>query len=189
MGCTVIGYSATPRTNGNSDIMMDEILRGAAEAGATTSKTKLHGLNIQPCRACDSCQKSVETPCVIQDDMPELLDAMLKADGIVLATPVYFFSASAQLKVFLDRTYALGGADTWDALRGKRLIAAFSYADSDAILSGVMNAIGMVRDCCSFLGIDLVGIVHASCSDPGEVRDQPQLLERAFTLGRKIAGA
>ena len=187
MNTNIIGFSSTPRKNGNSDILAAASLAGAAEAGAATKKIKLHGLDISPCKACDACQKALDTPCVIEDDMAALLDELRGADGIAITSPIYFFTLSAQLKLFLDRCYALGGGDKWDALSGKRLVAGFSYADSDPALSGVMNAIGTIRDACRFLGIDLIGIVHASCNGPGEVRDQKSVLEEAHSFGRKLA--
>jgi multimeric flavodoxin WrbA len=182
----VTAFSASPRKGANSDILADAILRGAAEAGADTGKVKLHGLNIEPCRACDACQKSFASRCVIDDDMAEVLETLEQSDAIVLASPIYFFSVAAQMKVFLDRTYALGGGGRWDALAGRKCAVALTYGDSDPAASGVRNAIGMFEDAASFLGLSLSSIVHASCDAPGEVSGNPAALRDAEQAGRTL---
>ena len=185
---TVVAFSASPRTDSNSDILADRVLRGARSAGASVEKVRLHGLSIAPCTACDACQRSPATPCVITDDMGPLLDRLRAADIVVYAAPIYFFSVAAQMKVFLDRTYALGGGGDWTALGGKRAVVVLTYGDSDAASSGVRNAIGMFEDACRFLGMELVRVVHASCGGPGEIRRNRQALADAEAAGRDAAG-
>jgi multimeric flavodoxin WrbA len=182
----VTAFSATPRKNGNSDVLAEAILEGAASDGAVVEKVRLHGKDIAPCTACDTCQKSFEAGCVIDDDMAQLLETLKQSDGIVLASPIYFFSVAAQMKVFLDRTYALGGGGRWDALAGRRCVVALTYGDSDPAASGVENAIGMFRDAASFLTLDLVSVVHASCNDPGEVAKDTDAMRRAELAGRTL---
>jgi multimeric flavodoxin WrbA len=182
----VTAFSATPRKKGNSDVLADAILQGAGAAGASVEKVRLHGKSIAPCRACDTCQKSFDARCVIDDDMAALLATLEQSDGIVLASPIYFFSVAAQMKVFLDRTYALGGGGRWDALAGRRCVVALTYGDSDPAASGVENAIGMFRDAASFLKLDLVSEVHASCNDPGEVAKNADAMHRAELAGRTL---
>ena len=183
----VLVISATPRKEGNSDILSDQVVAGARAAGAQVEKIRLADVKINYCRACDACQKSRETLCVQKDGMTDLYPKLLQADAIVLASPIYFFTVSGQLKVFLDRTYALGGAGDWTALAGKKVAAVFSYAEPDALYSGVTNAFRMLQDACSFLGVELVGCVHAPCAAPGEVRDNPAALKAAEVLGQKLA--
>jgi hypothetical protein len=91
------------------------------------------------------------------------------------------------MKLFLDRAYALGDGENWGALAGKRLAAAFTYADSNRADSGVLNAMGMIEGACRFLEIDFVGAVEASCADQGEVLENPRALEAARVLGRELA--
>ena len=180
----VVVFSASPRLQSNSEILADCVLAGARDAGATVEKIRLHGRSIAPCTACDACQASPATPCVIRDDMGPLLDLLRAADVVVFASPVYFFSVAAQMKLFLDRTYALGGGGRWDALSGKRAVVTLTYGDSDPKSSGVKNAIGTFEDACAFLGMELVRVVHASCSRPGEIRSNPAALDEAAAAGR-----
>ena len=183
----IVAFSSTPRSKGNSDILADEILKGAVELGAETEKVRLHGLEIQPCSACNACQKCAEAPCIIKDDMQCLLNKMRSADAFVFASPIYFCSVNAQMKLFLDRWYSLFKEGNTDAVRGKRMALAFTYGDKDPFTSGTVNALRMFQDAGFALGIDLVGWVHASCLEAGEVLDNPGTLQAARMLGQKLA--
>ncbi|MBD5542205.1 MAG: flavodoxin family protein [Lachnospiraceae bacterium] len=97
----VLAVSSSPRKEGNSDVLCDRFLQGAKEAGHETEKISLGNKNISPCAACYGCGKS--KACVKKDDMGEILEKLIEADVIVLATPVYFYSMSAQMKTFIDR--------------------------------------------------------------------------------------
>ena len=189
MPTTVLAFSSTPRRRGNSDILVDQILAGAAAAGAIVEKVRLHGLTIGPCTACDACQVSVETPCVIADDATPLLAKVRHADVLVFGSPIYFGTVNGQMKMFLDRLYALFGGGTFDALRGRRLALAFAYASPDPFAAGTVNAIHMFQDAARELGIDLVGWVCACCQTAGEVEKNGPVLESARALGRKLVTA
>lgn len=97
----VLAISASPRKGGNSDVLCDEFLKGAAESGHKVQKIRLAEKHITPCRACYGCME--EHTCVQRDDMAEVLDALIGADIIVLASPVYFYSVCAQMKTMIDR--------------------------------------------------------------------------------------
>ncbi|MEW6754307.1 MAG: NAD(P)H-dependent oxidoreductase [Candidatus Latescibacterota bacterium] len=182
----VLAFSATPRRGGNSDILVDHILEGVRAAGASFEKVRLAELDIAPCNACAACQDAVETPCVIGDDMAPLIDKMRVADGFVFGSPIYFFTVSAQMKLLLDRSYALFGADHFDVLQGRRMALAFSYGDTDPLSSGVVNALQTFQGAARFLGMEICGWVHASCNAAGEVRGNPQVLKTAVALGESL---
>ena len=97
----VLAISASPRKGGNSDVLCDQFLKGAAEAGNEIKKIALGQVNISPCAACYGCSKSHR--CVKKDDMSQILQELIDADVIVLATPVYFYSMDAQMKIMIDR--------------------------------------------------------------------------------------
>ena len=120
--------------------------------------------------------------------MASLLDKVRQADGLVLASPIYFFTVNAQMKAFLDRCYALFGGGTFDEFRGKSLAVALTYGDPDPLMSGANHALGMFLDAARFLGMDLAGCVHASCLKAGEVQSNRKALADAEALGRKLAG-
>lgn len=102
MGKKVLVLSGSPRKGGNSDILCDAFARGASEAGHRVEKVFVQDQKIGACRACYACRgKGV---CVQKDDMAEMLEKMVAADVLVLATPVYFYSMDGQLKTLIDRT-------------------------------------------------------------------------------------
>jgi len=97
--------SASPRKGGNSDILCDQFMLGAEETGNQVEKIFLRDKEINYCLACDVC-KNNGGGCDQDDDMAEVLDKMIAADVIVMATPVYFYTMDAQMKTLIDRTYA-----------------------------------------------------------------------------------
>ncbi len=97
----VLAISASPRLGGNSDTLCDQFLEGAKEAGHETAKINLGKKKISPCLGCYACGKS--GVCVQKDDMAEMLNKLIEADVIILATPVYFYCMDAQMKMFIDR--------------------------------------------------------------------------------------
>lgn len=184
---SILVISASPRKNANSDLLADRLIAGAEAGGAQVEKIRLRELAINYCKACDACQKSVEAPCVQKDDMNALLPKLRAADVLVFASPIYFFTLSGQLKVFLDRTYALGGADDWSALSGKKCVTLFTYADANPMYSGVSNAYRTFQDACLFLGLTDAGCLHATCGAAGEIANNANILQEAEALGRKLA--
>ncbi len=99
----VLIISSSPRKGGNSDTLANEFMRGAEEAGNEVEKVSLREKRINYCTGCGQCYAK-QQPCWQKDDANEVIEKMLWADIIVLATPVYFFAMSGQMKTFIDRT-------------------------------------------------------------------------------------
>lgn len=97
----VLAISSSPRKGGNSDILCDQFLKGATDAGQQTEKIRLADYHLSPCSGCYGCSKS--KICVQKDGMTDILSKLAEADIIVLSTPVYFYSMCAQMKIFIDR--------------------------------------------------------------------------------------
>ena len=117
MGKSILILKGSPRAKGNSAVLAEQVVAGAEEAGAQVESVYLHGKNIQPCDACDVCQDGYEG-CIIEDDMQAIYPKVESAEVIVIASPVYWFTISAQTKLCIDRWYACGG-DDYRAFRGK----------------------------------------------------------------------
>lgn len=98
----VLILSASPRKGGNSDTLCDEFMRGAKDAGNTVEKICLREKKIGYCTGCGVCNRTHQ--CVQKDDMAEVLQKMVEADVVVLATPVYFYAMNGQMKTLIDRT-------------------------------------------------------------------------------------
>ncbi len=120
----VLILSGSPRKGGNSDTLCDEFMKGAIEAGNEVEKIFVAGKNIGYCNACYACKDT--GVCVIKDNMTEVLQKMLDADVIVLSSPVYFYSISAQLKAVIDRTVA-----RWLEFRDKEFYYIMTAAEDE----------------------------------------------------------
>jgi multimeric flavodoxin WrbA len=105
MSKKVLVLSASPRKGGNSDLLCDQFIIGAKEAGNQAEKIFLRDKEINYCLACDTC-KGNGGDCEQDDDMANVLDKIIAADVIVMATPVYFYTMNAQMKTLIDRTYS-----------------------------------------------------------------------------------
>lgn len=122
----VLILSSSPRRGGNSDRLCDEFLRGALEAGHRAEKIFLADRTIHYCTGCGACSEH-GLPCPQKDDAKDVIDRMIAADVIVLATPVYFYTLSAQLKTLIDRC-----AGEYVKMRGKEFWFLLSAADTNA---------------------------------------------------------
>lgn len=105
MSKKVLVISSSPRCSGNSDLLCDEFIKGALEAGNSAEKVILKDKNINYCIGCGKCFRE-KGSCSQSDDMTEIKEKMIKTDVIVMATPVYFYTMAAQMKTFIDRTCA-----------------------------------------------------------------------------------
>ena len=104
----IIGIIGSPRKDGNTSYLVETALKSAESEGADTEIINLGSANIEPCVACDICKATGE--CAIYDDIGKILDIMMKSDGIIVGSPVYFGSVTSQLKMLIDRTRPLRGS-------------------------------------------------------------------------------
>ncbi len=178
----------SPRRNGNSASLAKQVAAGAKVVGAKVETVFLQGMNIQPCTACDACRKKLKKDCIIKDDMRALYPKLKSADAIVIASPIYWFTISAQTKLFMDRWYALGGDDGY-ALAGKKFAVVLAYADADPFTSGAVNALRTFQDAFNYIGAEVVGTVYGSAWKAGEIKKNKALMDSAYELGRKLASA
>ena len=183
MGKYVLVFKGSPREEGNSSTLAEQAISGAKAAGAKVESFSLHTMNIHPCDACDVCQET--GVCVLKDDMQMLYSKLREADSILIASPVYWFTISAQTKLFIDRWYGLESAKGSE-LKGKQIGIVLTYGDSDPYTSGAINAIRTYQDMFRYIGASMAGIVYGTAMDIGDVLKQPELLERAYKLGQKL---
>ena len=105
-----IAIVGSPRKNGNTTILTQHTLRAIAEEGIETELISLAGMDIRPCQACMFCrQPGNEDRCAQKDDLQPIYDRMKQADSIILASPVYFGSATSLIKALIERTGYMGG--------------------------------------------------------------------------------
>lgn len=174
----IVIISSSPRKGGNSDLLCDRFAEGAKASGNEVEKIRIADLKIGFCHACYVCKKTGK--CVQQDDARAVIDKMMGADAIVLATPVYFYTLSAQLKALFDRTVAV-----FPKLTGKKFYYIMTMADGDRrMFEGVFAAMRGFLDC--YDGSTLEGAVCApGVYEKGAVKDSPAWNE-AYELGRQV---
>ena len=124
----VLILSGSPRKSGNSDILCDEFMRGAIEAGNEVEKIRVTEKKIAPCTGCYFCRNSGGR-CALNDDMTEVLQKIIDCDVLVLSSPVYFYSICAQLKAVIDRLYVTENREF--SISGAILLATYATAGSE----------------------------------------------------------
>jgi multimeric flavodoxin WrbA len=187
---SVLGISSSPRNNSNSELLLKQVLAGAEAKGARVEWVSLREVTLRPCQACRSCAKTGE--CVQRDDFQGVRNRMIAADRVAVATPVYWMTVSAQLKLLMDRCESL-----WS--RKYRLQRPLPPVKNPPRL-GVAIAVGGSKVSEMFTGIGLtmryffdvlsVARVHELYYHPydqaGAIREHPTALEDALKLGQLI---
>lgn len=176
----VLILSSSPRRKGNSDTLCDQFMRGAQEAGHRAEKIFLADKRIAYCKGCGACGESGRT-CVQKDDMAEILDKMVAADVIVLATPVYFYSMSGQLKTLIDRT-----VPRYTEISGKDFYYILTAADNSAeAVTRTLEALrGFTEDCLP--GAAEKGIICGlGAWNMGDIQGNPAMRE-AYEAGKQV---
>ena len=138
----IIVISASPRKGGNSDVLCDEFINGAQQAGHKAEKIFLRNFKVNYCTGCGVCNSTHK--CVQKDDMAEIMDKMVNADVIVFATPVYFYTMDAQLKTLIDRT-----VPRYTEMVNKEVYYILTAADTNAanLEKTVVSIRGFTLDC------------------------------------------
>lgn len=173
----ILIISSSPRKGGNSDLLCDQFLKGAQEAGHQVEKVNLQGKKINFCLGCGVCNMS--HVCVQKDDMRPLLDKMVEADVIVLATPIYFYAMNGQLKTFIDRS-----VPRYTEITNKEFYFILTAADTDAQnLQGAVETLrGFTRDCLE--GAQEKGVIYGvGAWQRGEIKNTPAF-EEAYQMGK-----
>lgn len=178
----------SPRKNGNSETLAKAVAEGFEKSGGTVEYIRLNRLSIRPCQGCGGCDKT--GVCVIKDDMTEIYEQVDKADRLLMVSPIYFYSPSAQLKIFIDRIQARwarrynlkdrfridegrrGYLLSTAATKGRKL-----FEPSELIIKYTLDALDM--ECGEPLLVNGV-------DDRGAVKEQQDQLDRATQFGEKI---
>ena len=174
----ILILSGSPRRGGNSDLLCDEFLRGAAEAGNIVEKVFLRDNKIGFCTACYACRDNGSV-CAIQDDVAGLLMKLHQADVIVMASPVYFYSIDGQMKTFIDRCLA-----QWTKIKNKEFYYIMTAAEaSETVMDCTLECFRGFAACLS--GSVEKGVIYGKGAyEKGEIRATPAFVE-AYEIGRR----
>ncbi len=175
----VLILSGSPRRGGNSNTLCDQFMKGAQEAGNEVEKIFVATKKIAPCMACYYCRKH-EGTCAIKDDMTDVLQKMIEADVIVLSSPVYFYSVSAQLKAVIDRTVA-----RWLEVKDKEFYYIMTAAEeSKNVMDTTLACLRGYADCVA--GAIEKGVIYGKgVYERGEILDKPAMRD-AYEMGKSI---
>lgn len=178
MSKKVLILSGSPRKGGNSDILCDEFMKGAKESGNTVEKIRVAEKKIGYCRGCYACKET--GICAIKDDMAEILQKMIDADVIVLASPVYFYSIDAQLKAVIDRTVA-----RWLEVKNKEFYYIMTAADGEKeSLETTLACFRGYADCVE--GAKEMGVIYGTgVYEKGEVK-ATKAMKEVYEIGLKL---
>lgn len=186
----ILIFSGSPKRNGNTDTLVSWFATGARAKGARVEIFRTASLRYKSvgCTSCRACQRSDKYECIIDDDAKPLLARMAKADAIVMATPLYFFSASAQLKLLSDRMFSLY---KWDnkagtmatPLTGKRLVLIAS-AFEDIGLDALERPFKLTAD---YTGMEFRSLLVPNAGESGQIKNNSSVKAKAIAFGKKIA--
>lgn len=180
MAKKVLIISTSLRNNSNSEILARETERGAKEAGHDVEFITLKNKTINFCRGCLACQSTKR--CVIEDDAIEITEKIKNADVLVLATPIYYYEMSGQLKTLIDRANSLFVSD----YRTRDVYLITTSADSDKeVIKTVMQGLHGWIACLSKLTIKRV-VSGAGANNPFEVRQLTDVMRQAYETGLRI---
>ncbi|SMD02788.1 flavodoxin family protein [Sporomusa malonica] len=177
----IVVINGSPREQGSTAALVDEISKGAGNRGAQVKVYNLNSMNIKGCQSCYACK--AQGRCVLQDDMQELYDEIASASGVIFATPVYMWQMTAQLKLAVDRLYAFLKPDYSSYLTpGKKVLLAVTQGRPDT--SAFHHYFEHMGKMLLFLGFgDYKILIAGGTRKPEDLLSQTTVVEEARQLG------
>ena len=186
----VLGIAGSPRRGGNTDLLLDEVMKGAASRGAEVKTIILNDLKITPCQHCDTCRKTGR--CQIEDDMQLVYRELAQADRVVLASPVQFMGLTAQMKAMIDRCQALWARKyllkipPLDSIKERKGL--FISVGGQKIANLFEPSLATVKTLFKILDITYTGeLVFPGIDEKGAIAKHPDALHQAFLTGQQLA--
>ena len=185
----VLGLFGSPRRGGNTDLLLEEMLKGAEEVGAQIERIRISGLQFSPCVECHSCDETGE--CVLDDDMEKVYPLLLEADCIILASPIFFYGVTAWTKALIDRVqslwvrkYRLKLPPEEPKRRRKGFFISVGATKGPRLFDGAMLTVKYFFDA---LGLDSAGqLLFTGVEAKGDIRNHPTALREAFKAGKAL---
>jgi multimeric flavodoxin WrbA len=175
----VVAIGGSPRLNGNTNYLIDQALEELTSRGVETEKIVLNEYDVGPCQAHINCESFTE--CQQKDDGNWILDKYSEADGIIMASPVYFGSLSAQMKTFMDRTFFLFRHGKTINAKCAGLIAVAGRAGMDETIKDLNKFVRRVPD------IKLFSMTGASGTPDADPKGQAEMIKQAKDMGHQMA--
>ncbi len=174
----ILVLTGSPRKNGNSNILADNFIRGATEAGHEIVRFDSAFKNVHPCIGCNHC--GMNGPCIFKDDFEFVRKHIVNADMVVFATPMYYFGISAQLKTVIDRFYAINS----QIHRPKKAALLMTYANTSASEAEPIKS--HYAALLNYLGWTDAGQIVASGVFQAGAVEQTDFPQQAYTFGKNL---
>ena len=190
MAREILILSGSPKKNGNTAALIEWFTEGAVSKGARVEliHTAFLHYKFPGCTSCRACQKNEAYECVVDDDASLVLRKMAVADVIVMATPLYFFSASAQLKVIIDRMFSLykwdNAAGTMKTVLQGKTLALLASAYEDVGLDALEKPFALTAE---YTGMKFESLLVPNAGESGDIRKLTGIREKATTFGVSLA--
>lgn len=187
----VLAVYGSPRRKGNTAQLMKQAVAGAREAGAQVEEVVLRDLKMSPCLEIYGCKK--EGRCAIKDDFQELYDKLKSCDGLILASPIFFYTVSAHTKIMMDRCQSLWVKKYWIDERPfgeldpnkKALFICLGATKGKKLFDGVLLTVKYFLDTLD-MGL-WKSLLYRGLDFEGEVEKKPEYLEEAHQAGADLA--
>ena len=182
MSKNIVILNGSPRKNGNTSMLVKAFTEGAESAGNTVTEFFLGEMNIHGCKGCFGGNSSLECPCVQKDDMSQIYPAVKECDVVVLASPLYYWNMSSQIRTAVDRLFALEeGKENF--LRGRDKSSALLMAAEG---NGFEDVVVYFDHLMEHLRWKNLGHVLAGGNmNDGDIKDKPEI-QKAYELGKSI---
>lgn len=176
-----ISFLGSPRRNGNTAALLNRVLDGIYHDDKTTREGYifLHEKNIKPCNGCNACKTEKNGMCIVKDDMQEIYKRIGKAELIILASPIYWWSVTAQMKLMIDRLYGIN-----KDCGTKKVMLLMTYG-GELPNSGPETVEKLFREICGYLRLEVAGVMGI-CTGEVDVNNNAHALSEAFELGKSM---
>lgn len=184
----VLGLNGSPRAGGNTDLLLEQVMAGAASRGARTETLFARSLRVEPCRHCDGCLKDGQ--CVIPDEMQQVYPKLREADVVVIASPVHFMGLTAQIKAIIDRCQALWAAKyvlKRPISPGRKRKGFFVGVGGTRLKELFEPSRATVKALFKSLDVDYAGdLVFSGIDEKGAIKEHPTALSDAYRAGQNL---
>jgi multimeric flavodoxin WrbA len=189
----ILAIYGSPRRKGNTATLLESSVRGARDAGAQVDEITLRDLKMSPCLEIYGCKKTGR--CVIRDDFQQVHDQLMACDGLMLASPIFFYTVSAHTKILMDRCQSLWVKKYW--------IDKTPYGQWEAKRKGLFISVGATKGKKLFDGplltvryffdvLDMElwhSLLHRGLDFEGDILSHPEYLENAYETGKALVSA
>ena len=182
----LLGINGSPRIGGNTDILLDRVLEGARSKGVYTEKIFLNNLKFSGCQECEDIKD--DGSCIIEDDMQLVYKKVGEADVIILASPIFFGSLSAQTKMMIDRFQCLWRARYLLKLNifEKKKKGAFISVEASSRRDFFDNAKSIVKNLFATINTEYKEELFCSgVEEKTSILNHPDFLQKAFEIGQR----